>query len=56
MIKYNIAVYQKILGYNLIKACAAFLLCFIPSYFLKIMKRKIDSYRYLKKHSSFIQK
>lgn len=48
MIKYNIAVYQKILGYNLIKAYAAFLLCFIPSYFLKIMKRKIDSYRYLK--------
>ena len=56
MIKYNIAVYQKILGYNLIKAYAAFLLCFIPSYFLKIMKRKIDSYRYLKKHSNFIQK
>lgn len=56
MIKYNLAVYQEILGYNLIKAYAAFLLCFIPSYFLKIMRRKIDSYRYLKKHSSFIQK
>lgn len=56
MIKYNLAVYQKILGYNLIKAYAAFLLCFIPSYFLKIMKRKIDSYRYLKKHSSYILK
>lgn len=56
MIKYNLAVYQKILGYNPIKAYTTFLLGFIPSYFKKIIRRKIDSYKYLKKHSSFTQK
>lgn len=55
MIKYNLAVYQKILGYNPIKAYTTFLLGFIPSYFKKIIRRKIDSYKYLKKHSSFTQ-
>ena len=56
MIKYNLAVYQEILGYNPIKAYTTFLLGFIPSYFKKIIRRKIDSYKYLKKHSSFTQK
>ena len=56
MIKYNLAVYQEILGYNPIKAYTTFLLGFIPSYFKKIIRRKIDSYKYLKKHSSFTKK
>ncbi len=56
MIKYNLAVYQEILDYNPIKAYTTFLLGFIPSYFKKIIRRKIDSYKYLKKHSSFTKK
>lgn len=45
MIKYNIAVYQKILGYSRIKSYLAFAFLFIPSYINKIFKRKHDSYK-----------
>ena len=45
MIKYNIAVYQKILGYSRIKSYLAFAFLFIPSYINKILKRKHDSYK-----------
>ena len=49
MIKYNIAVYQKILGYNKIKSYFAFAFLFIPSYIYKIFKRKYDSFRLIYK-------
>ena len=48
LIKYNIAVYRKILGFNLIKSYFYFFALFIPSYTWKIVKRSIDSKKYLK--------
>ncbi len=49
MIKYNLEVYQKILGYNKIKSCLVFVFLFIPSYISKILKRKYDSYKLFSK-------
>ena len=47
MIRYNIAVYEKILGYGKAKAHLCFFTHFIPSYLRKVIKRKIDSYKLL---------
>lgn len=45
LIKYNLAVYHQILGYSLFKSYVYFFLLFLPSYTLKIMKRKYYSFR-----------
>ena len=47
LVKYNIRVYEKVLGYSRIKAYFYFLFLFLPTYYLKVHKRKSDSKRYL---------
>ena len=47
--KYNIAVYRSILGYGWLKACFFFAFLFLPTYILKLMKRKQDSYCFVKR-------
>ncbi|MGI6222579.1 MAG: glycosyltransferase family 2 protein [Prevotella sp.] len=47
LIKYNVAVYHNILGFNIIKSYLYFFFLFIPSYFAKVMKRKCDSKKFL---------
>ena len=49
LIKYNINVYETILGYPKWKACLYFLFIFVPTYYLKVLKRNIDSWNYLRK-------
>lgn len=45
LVKYNINVYRKILGFSLPKAYLYFLFVFMPCYLAKVVKVKIDSYR-----------
>lgn len=49
LIKFNILVYQKVLRYSRIHATLYFFFCFMPSYIKKIIKRKLDSWIFLKK-------
>lgn len=51
LIKYNVDVYQTVFGYTKIRAYLHFFFSFLPTYFLKILKRKRDSKRYLKENS-----
>lgn len=48
LIKYNIAVYQKILGFSRLKAIAYFLFLFIPSYYSKKVKNRLAYCAYKK--------
>lgn len=48
LIKYNVRVYHDILGFNILKSYLYFYFLFLPTYFLKVMKRKCDSRRFLK--------
>ena len=48
LVKYNISVYRKVLGFSAAKAVLFFLFVFMPSYSAKVAKVKIDSYRYLR--------
>lgn len=48
LVKYNVNVYQDILGFSSAKAHIYFFLLFMPTYGMKILKRKIDSWRYMK--------
>lgn len=48
LIKYNANVYKDILGFSLIKSYAYLLFLFLPTYAMKILKRKIDTHRYKK--------
>lgn len=52
LVKYNIAVYRTVLGYGPIKSFFYFFGLFMPTYISKIIRRKIDSKRYViqKKH------
>lgn len=45
LIKYNVNVYEAVLGYSKPTAYFCFLFKFLPSYYLKICKRKRDSKR-----------
>ena len=47
LIKYNVKVYETILEYPKWKAYTYFLFMFLPSYYLKVLKRKADSKKYL---------
>jgi glycosyltransferase involved in cell wall biosynthesis len=47
LIKYNVKIYETILGYPKWKAYPYFLFVFLPTYYLKIQKRKRDSRKYL---------
>ena len=46
LIKYNMAIYRNILHYNLLKSLFYFIFLFLPTYGLKLMKRKIDWIQY----------
>lgn len=48
LIKYNLNVYNKILGYSHAKSCLYFFLVFLPCYFVKVTKVKATSNRYMK--------
>ena len=48
LIKYNVRVYHDILGFSMLKSYLYFYFLFLPSYFLKVMKRRRDSRRFLK--------
>ena len=52
LIKYNINVYHKVLGFSAVKSYLYFAFLFLPTYMVKVIKRKIDSKRYLKYLSS----
>ena len=47
LIKYNILIYQKILGFSSLKSHLYFLFIFMPNHFFKKLKQKIDSWRYV---------
>ena len=47
LVKYNVNVYETVFGYSTIKAYLYFFTHFIPTYFIKVWKRKRDSQRYL---------
>lgn len=49
LVKYNINIYKQILGFSTIKAYLYFAFLFVPTYFLKTLKVRWDSYRYLAK-------
>ena len=48
LIKYNVNVYETVFGYNRLEAYLFFFFVFLPTYFLKLYKRKSDSKKYLK--------
>lgn len=50
LMKYNIAVYREILGFSETKAHLYFFTLFLPTYGAKILKRKIDSYKFVHKN------
>ena len=47
LVKYNISVYNKVLGYGKVKSCLYFFFLFLPTYFAKVVKVKADSRRYI---------
>ncbi len=51
LIKYNIRIYQIVLGYSKTKASLYFYFIFLPNHFVKVVKKKIDSYIFLLKKS-----
>jgi glycosyltransferase involved in cell wall biosynthesis len=55
LIPYNIKVYETILGYSPVKASLYFFFLFLPSYYMKVLKRNRDSKEYLKKRHLFTQ-
>ena len=48
LVKYNIRIYHDILGYSWTKSLIHFLFLFLPSYGAKVIKRKIESYHFIK--------
>lgn len=48
LVKYNIKVYEQVLGFSPMKAKLYFTFVFLPSHFLKLAKRRINSYFYLR--------
>ena len=50
LIKYNIKVYEQILGFSRFKAVMYFFIFFLPTYYAKIRKRKRDSAAYISKY------
>lgn len=53
LFKYNAMVYHEVLGYSLFASYFSMLFCFLPTYFVKVLKVKYDSVVYLiKKETS----
>lgn len=49
LVKYNVNVYETVFGYTWLKSYLYFFFRFLPTYTLKVLKRKRDSKQYLKK-------
>lgn len=47
LIKYNIKIYEVVLHYSWLKARICFMFMFMPSYILKVLRKKRDSKRFL---------
>ena len=47
LVKYNVRIYHEVLGFSKPKSVLYFTFIFMPSYLMKIAKRKIDSFIYL---------
>lgn len=47
LIKYNVNVYETVFGYTRLRAYLYFLLIFMPTYYLKVLKRDKDSKKYV---------
>lgn len=52
LVKYNLRVYTKVLGFSVLKAYFYFVFCFMPCYTLKVLKKKWDSWRYVSTHGN----
>lgn len=48
LVKYNVKVYETILGFSKVKAYLYFFCFFIPTYYMKVIKKAIDSKKYIK--------
>lgn len=48
LIKYTINVYHKVLGFSAMKSYLFFMFLFLPTYMIKVVKKKVDSYKFLK--------
>ena len=51
LVKYNIRIYEEVLGYPKWKSRMYFYCIFMPTYITKIIKRKVDSYRFVTRKS-----
>ena len=49
LVKYNVAIYRKYLHFSWVKSLGYFAFCFLPTYSVKVLKQKIDSYHYINK-------
>lgn len=49
LISYNVQIYEMVLGYPKWKAILYFFFIFLPTYYIKVLKRKRDSKKYLLK-------
>lgn len=49
LVKYNIKVYEQVLGYSKVKSNLYFAFVFLPTHFMKLAKRHIDSFFYLRR-------
>lgn len=49
LVKYNIRIYNEVLGFSKLKSLLYFLFLFVPTYSLKVAKRKYDSFMYVRK-------
>lgn len=52
LIKYNIRIYRKVLGFSRLKANLYFYFIFMPAHIAKLIRRKCDSYIFLHKDAS----
>ena len=48
LVRYNTKVYQEVLGFSKFKSYLFFAVIFMPTHTVKFIKKKIDSYRYLR--------
>ena len=51
LIKYNILIYQKVLGFSKIKSVLYFYGLFAPTHIKKLLKKRIDSFQYKNKEN-----
>ena len=49
LVKYNTKVYQEVLGFSKPFSYLYFAVCFMPTFIVKVIKKKVDSFIYLRK-------